>query len=126
MYKNRMKKVKSFELKSAVESMGLATKSSLELKSGFAINEGSRGDSVASPDDEDNALVQQQNEANRIAAYDFVSRRATKRREFLLHLNTEPLTESTDFDLGNGEKFDTSSPCLVNTQEAKRLGDMFQ
>lgn len=121
-----MKKVKSFELKSAVESMGLATKSSLELKPGFAINETSRGDSVASPDDEDNALVQQQNEANRIAAYDFVSRRATKRREFLLHLNTEPSTESTDFDLGNGEKFDTSSPCLVNTQEAKRLGDMFQ
>ena len=57
MYKNRMKKVKSFELKAAVESMGLATKSSLELKSGLAIDEGSRGDSVASPDDEDSALV---------------------------------------------------------------------
>ena len=65
--------VKKIDLRPLVESFGVV-KPSLENKPNSAFNE-ANSDSAVSRDEDDLATQQQQNEANRVAAYDFVNRK---------------------------------------------------
>jgi hypothetical protein len=78
-----MKKTKTLEMKSIVESFGVAGKAEQPK---VMQNETSR-DSLASREDDDLYSQIQQLEANKVAAYDFVIRKSKIRREFLLSLN---------------------------------------
>jgi hypothetical protein len=82
-YKRLMKKTKTLEMKSIVESFGVVGKAEQPK---VMQNETSR-DSLASREDDDLYSQIQQLEANKVAAYDFVIRKSKIRREFLLSLN---------------------------------------
>lgn len=113
-YKRLMKKVKTLDIKSIAESCGVIVKSDQPK---VLQNEQSR-DSGASRDDDDISSQLQQQEANKVAAYDFVNRNHRRnRREFLLKLNKE--------DQSDNDVLDAASPTIIQRQ-AQLIGEQFK
>ena len=78
-----------------------------------------------SKEEDDPVFQQQQSEANRIAAYDFVNRvqKQRKRRQFLLQLNSELPT-----DEGSEERLDMiqRASSFDIDSKAKEISDQFR